>query len=87
MEELVIGVRFKKTGKLCYFNPQKYTFKIGDNIIAQTERGQEIGRVVKVLEKNTLDKNIVINNIKQIIVVIINLLLFFKIILTKFQIK
>lgn len=63
MEELVIGVRFKKTGKLCYFNPQKYTFKIGDNIIAQTERGQEIGRVVKVLEKNTLDKNIVINNI------------------------
>lgn len=63
MEGLVIGVRFKKTGKLCYFYPQKYTFKIGDNIVAQTDRGQEIGRVVKILNKTTLDKNIEIRSI------------------------
>ena len=46
MEELVVGVRLKKTGKLCYFYPQKYTFNIGDNIVAKTDRGKEIGRVV-----------------------------------------
>ena len=38
MEELVIGVRFKKTGKLCYYDPLKYKFKLGDNIIAKTAK-------------------------------------------------
>ena len=63
MEELVIGVRFKKTGKLYYFDPLKYTFKLGDNVIAETERGKEIGRVVKVLEKKSLQDDTEIGKI------------------------
>lgn len=63
MEELVIGVRFKKTGKLCYYDPLKYKFKLGDNIIAKTDRGQEIGRVVKILKKEELNPNIEVNKI------------------------
>ena len=63
MGNVVIGVRFKKTGKLCYFNPMKYTFKIGDSIIATTDRGQEIGRVVKILDKDTVSKNVEVKNI------------------------
>ena len=47
----IIAVRFKKTGKLVYLNPLKYIFKVGDTIIANTERGEEIGRVVKLLDK------------------------------------
>lgn len=62
MEELVVGVRLKKTGKLCYFYPQKYTFNIGDNIVAKTDRGKEIGRVVKILNKSNLSKSVEINN-------------------------
>ena len=48
MKDKVIAVRFKKTGKLEYFYPLNYTFSINDNVIANTERGEEIGRVVKI---------------------------------------
>ena len=46
--EKVIGVRFAKTGKLYYMDPLDYEVKIGDKIVANSERGQEIGRVVAV---------------------------------------
>lgn len=46
--EKVIGVRFAKTGKLYYMDPLNLDLKIGDKIIANSERGQEIGRVVSV---------------------------------------
>lgn len=59
----IIGVRFKKTGKLCYFNPLKFGFRLGDNIIANTERGEEIGRVVKLLKKEDLPKNATVSDI------------------------
>jgi len=44
----VIGVRFAKTGKLYYMNPQALDVKVGDKIVAMSERGQEIGRVVSI---------------------------------------
>lgn len=65
MENKVIAVRFKKTGKLEYFDPLNYTFSINDIVIASTERGEEIGRVVKILDRNTLDKSIKINKISR----------------------
>ena len=55
--ENIIGVRFRKTGKLYYFNPLQFNFKTGDNIIANTERGEELGRVVKILKKSDLPKD------------------------------
>lgn len=63
MENKVIAVRFRKTGKLEYFDPYKYTFKINDSIIARTERGEEIGRVVKVLDKDSLKDDVEIKRI------------------------
>ena len=44
----VIGVRFAKTGKLYYMDPLDCDVKVGDKIVANSERGQEIGRVVAV---------------------------------------
>ena len=44
----VIGVRFAKTGKLYYMDPLKFDVKVGDKVIANSERGQEIGRVVSI---------------------------------------
>lgn len=61
--ETVLGVRFKKTGKLQYFNPLKFGFRIGDMVVANTERGEEIGRVVKILSRDELSKDIQIDNI------------------------
>ena len=42
----VSGVRFKKTGKIYYFDPRDIDTKIGDNVIVETSRGIEYGTVV-----------------------------------------
>lgn len=63
MEDKIIAVRFKKTGQLYYFNPLKFGFRLGDNIIAETERGEELGKVVKIIEKKNLPKNAEVKNI------------------------
>lgn len=65
MENKIIAVRFKKTGKLKYYDPLKFSFSINDNVVAKTERGEEIGRVVKILDRNTLDDTIEINRISR----------------------
>ncbi len=49
----IICVRFQKTGKLHYFdNQEKDDIKVGDYIIAETQYGQGIGRVVKIKDND-----------------------------------
>jgi cell fate regulator YaaT (PSP1 superfamily) len=42
----VVGVRFKKAGKVYYFDPGTLDLKQGDNVIVETARGVEFGEVV-----------------------------------------
>jgi len=42
----IIGVRFKTAGKTYYFNPMDFDIKVGDNVIVETSRGVEYGKVV-----------------------------------------
>lgn len=42
----VIGVRFKKAGKIYYFGPDKYDINKGDFVIVETARGIEFGECV-----------------------------------------
>lgn len=42
----VVGVRFKKAGKIYYFNPNSTTTEVDDDVIVETVRGLEYGRVV-----------------------------------------
>ena len=42
----VIGVRFKKAGKVYYFDPNEFWPKPGDNVVVETARGLEFGEVV-----------------------------------------
>ena len=63
MEDKIIGVRFKKTGRLVYLDPLKFGFRIGDSVIANTERGEEVGRVVKILDKDTISSDVTIEKI------------------------
>lgn len=42
----VIGVRFRKAGKIYYFDPAGLDIKQGDNVIVETARGVEYGKVV-----------------------------------------
>lgn len=39
----VIGVRFKKAGKIYYFDPADLDIKVGDQVIVETSRGLEFG--------------------------------------------
>lgn len=43
---LVIGVRFKRMGKVYFFDPGEFTFTEGDGVIVETVRGVEYGDVV-----------------------------------------
>lgn len=42
----VVGVRFKKAGKIYYFEPGELELKTGDGVIVETARGTEYGYVV-----------------------------------------
>ncbi|MBU9713707.1 PSP1 domain-containing protein [Evansella tamaricis] len=42
----VIGVRFKKAGKIYYFTPGELTINVDDYVIVETARGIEFGKAV-----------------------------------------
>ncbi|MBE5960388.1 MAG: stage 0 sporulation protein [Lachnospiraceae bacterium] len=42
----VIGVRFRRAGKVYFFDPAGFAIKPGDNVIVETARGVEYGKVV-----------------------------------------
>lgn len=42
----IIGVRFKKPGKIYFFDPENMEIKKNDNVIVETAMGDEIGKVV-----------------------------------------
>lgn len=54
----VIGVRFKKAGKVYYFDPGNLDIKEGEHVIVETVRGIEYGEVV-VVGKTVPDEEIV----------------------------
>lgn len=52
----VIGVRFRTAGKIYYFDPAELEIKQGDNVIVETARGIEYGRVVAGVREVEDDK-------------------------------
>ena len=42
----VVGVRFRKAGKIYFFDPSGIALKTGDYVVVATGRGQETGQVV-----------------------------------------
>lgn len=53
---LIIGVRFRKSSKVYYFDPTGYEVKKGDHVIVETARGIEYGTVVLGPKEITDDK-------------------------------
>ncbi len=54
----VIGIRFKKVGKMYYFAPNGINAKVGDSAIVETARGAEFGQVC-LANTRVLSDNIV----------------------------
>ncbi len=42
----IVGVRFRKAGKIYYFDPKGLSLGVGEKVIVETVRGLEIGSVV-----------------------------------------
>ncbi|MCI8444054.1 MAG: stage 0 sporulation family protein [Clostridia bacterium] len=42
----IVGVRFKKLGKIYFFNPKNLKVRKGDKVIVQTAQGEEYGEVM-----------------------------------------
>jgi len=62
---IVIGVRFKKAGKVYYFDPGDFEINQGDYVIVETVRGVEYGEVV--LGKKEVDDKSIVKPLKQVI--------------------
>ena len=61
----VIGVRFRKAGKVYYFDPLDFDIKQGSNVIVETARGVEYGFVV--LAPKEVEEDKVVQPLKPVI--------------------
>jgi len=44
--QTIVGIRFKKAGKIYYFDPVELALEAGESVIVETARGLEFGEVV-----------------------------------------
>lgn len=61
----VVGVRFKKAGKVYYFDPNQFDILENEFVIVETVRGIEYGKVV--ITKKQVDENDVVLPLKKVI--------------------
>ena len=61
----VIGIKFKQTGKVYYFDPANIEIKKGESAIVETARGLECGEVA--LENRMVDESSIIPPLKKVI--------------------
>ena len=61
----VIGVRFRKAGKIYFFSPAGIEVEEGQHVIVETARGVEYGRVV--LGSRDIEEDKIVQPLKSII--------------------
>ena len=61
----IVGVRFKKPGKIYFFDPENFDIKMGDKVIVETAMGDEIGEVV--VDKRELPDDKIAKPLKKVI--------------------
>ncbi|MET0959520.1 MAG: stage 0 sporulation family protein [Psychrobacillus psychrotolerans] len=61
----VVGVRFKKAGKIYYFNPVEFALEKDDYVIVETARGVEYGKVVVPIKQ--VEEHDVVLPLKQVV--------------------
>ena len=53
----IVGIRFKKPGKIYFFDPGDLDLKLGDSVIVETAMGKEIG-VISVINRKVDEKKL-----------------------------
>ena len=61
----IVGVRFKKTGKIYFFNPNGIKLERGKYAVVETSRGIEIGEVV--VDNRMVDDSKIVASLKDVI--------------------
>lgn len=61
----VIGVRFRRAGKIYYFDPLDYDIEVGQNVIVETARGIEYGHVL--IGRREMEDSAVVQPLKPVI--------------------
>lgn len=61
----IIGVRFRKAGKIYFFSPENMDIKVGQHVIVETARGVEYGNVV--LGPKDVEESKVVQPLKPVI--------------------
>ncbi len=61
----IIGVRFKKVGKIYFFNPKNIKVNKGDKVIVDTVQGEELGTVV--ISNRVVEDDKIIEPLKKVI--------------------
>ncbi|MFP3919038.1 stage 0 sporulation family protein [Lysinibacillus telephonicus] len=61
----VVGVRFKKAGKIYYFDPGEFLLEVGQYVIVETARGVEYGKIVVPMKQ--VGENDVVLPLKQVL--------------------
>ncbi len=61
----IVGIRFKKAGKIYYFSPGELSLALGDGVIVETARGLEFGDVV--IAPREVDEEQVVQPLKAVI--------------------
>ena len=61
----IVGVRFKKPGKIYYFDPQDLKMNVGDKVIVETTAGDEFGEVA--VNNRELPEDKIVNPLKKVI--------------------
>lgn len=56
---IIVGIRYKNSGKTYYFDPKGQTYNEGDGVVCETSRGLEYGTVC-VPNKDVPEKNLVL---------------------------
>lgn len=61
----VIGVRFKRNGKIYYFSPSGMKIKEGTSVVVETARGVELGKVA--MGNREIEDNSIVGSLKPVI--------------------
>ena len=61
----VIGVRFKSSGRIYYFDPLEFEFCEGDGVIVETARGQEYGEVAQIAME--VEETMIVSPLKPVV--------------------
>ena len=61
----VVGIRFKKVGKIYYFDGNDAKYEVGEHVIVETSRGIEYGTVA--IPKKEVKQEDIVSPLKKVI--------------------